>query len=342
MSSSEQIINHLPKQINKGSQNRQENLCNKNDYDYSKDIIIYDTKDQKFSKLKKITAIFTVFQGILVYFTSIISFIFIFSFSKIIIFFLFLILFYQYFFAKKCEFYRRLLRSLNPQFYFKSFKLIAEEELKKSNCLFPFHPHGVLSFIPPIASAVSEDFYKARFCVSRVLLNFPLSGIFARLLGGEAVNKENFISFMKNNDNIVFIPGGFEEATITDYNKNKVYVKNRTGFIKYALQYGYSIQPCFSFNENKLFFNFTGLEKFRLYLNKLKIPATWFISKLGYMPHHDLDITIVVGKRIDLPRIENPTDENIKNYHEIYVNALTNLFYKYNSIYGDGNDLEVY
>ena len=88
--------------------------------------------------------------------------------------------------------------------------------------------------------------------------------------------------------------------------------------------------------------NFTGLEKFRLFLNKLKIPGTWFISKLGLMPHYNLDIAIVVGKRIDLPKIENPSDTEVKKYHEIYVKALTDLFYKYNGIYGDGNKLEIY
>lgn len=318
------------------------NSINKTNYDYSKDLILYDTKDEKYSKIRKITAVFTIFQGILVYFTSILAIIFIFSLSKITVSILVLILIYQYFFAKRSEMYRNLLRYLKPQFYFNSFKLIAEEELKKSNCLFPFHPHGVLSFTPTIACALTEEFYKARFCVSRVLLNFPISGILAKLLGGEPVSKHNFIGMMKNNDNIIFLPGGFEEATINDYDKNKIFIKQRTGFIKYALEYGYSIQPCYSFNENKLFLNFTGLEKFRLFLNKLKIPGTWFISKLGFMPHNDLDITIVVGKRIDLPKIDNPSEEEVRKYHEIYIKSLTELFYKYNEIYGDGNKLEIY
>ncbi len=326
--------------------NFHENTIEKNPinikHDYSKDIILYDTKDEKRSILRKITAIFTVFQGILCYFTSLLIIFLMFSLSKFKVSILLLILFYQYFFAKRSETYRKLLRLLKPQLYFNSFKIISEEELKKSNCLFSFHPHGVLSLIPPISCALTEEFYKARFCVSRVLLNFPFSGIFAKLLGGESVNKDNFISMMGNNDNLIFMPGGFEEATITDHNKNKVFVRNRIGFIKYALQFGYTIQPCYSFNENKLFLNFTGLEKFRLFLNKLKIPGTWFISKIGFMPHYDLDITIVVGKRIDLPKIENPSDEEVKKFHELYVNELTRLFYKFNDIYGDGNKLEIY
>jgi len=322
--------------------NSKRDLNKDSKYDYSKDIVLYDSKDEKFSWLRKITAIITISNGILVYFTSLLIIIFIFSLSKVSITILTVVLTYQYFFAKRSETYRRILRFLKPQNYFRSFKLIAEEELKQGNCLFPFHPHGVLSFTPPITCALTEEFFRARFCVSRVLLNFPISGIFAKLLGGEAVNKKNFLSMMKNNDNIIFLPGGFEEATITDYNKNKVFIRNRIGFIKYALQYGYSIQPCYTFNENKLFYNFTGFEKFRLFLNKLKIPGTWFISKLGLMPHYDVDLTVVVGKRIDLPKIESPKDEEVLKYHEIYCSALSHLFYKYNKIYGDGEKLEIY
>ena len=31
------------------------------------------------------------------------------------------------------------------------------------------------------------------------------------------------------------LPGGFEEASLTDKSKEQVYIKSRKGFIKYAL-----------------------------------------------------------------------------------------------------------
>ena len=62
------------------------------------------------------------------------------------------------------------------------------------------------------------------------------------------IEKSYFINHLKNEDNIVFYPGGFYEASLTEYGKYNVYIP--IGFIKYCLLYGYSIVPCYVFNEN--------------------------------------------------------------------------------------------
>lgn len=46
------------------------------------------------------------------------------------------------------------------------------------------------------------------------------------------------------------VPGGFEEATLTTPKENRLYLKNRYGFIKYALKYGTTVYPVFNFGEN--------------------------------------------------------------------------------------------
>jgi len=73
----------------------------------------------------------------------------------------------------------------------------------------------------------------------------------------------------------------FEEATLTAHGrsfllfknyfqnlkkkgKERVYIKKRKGFIKYALEFGYQIHPVYIFNENKLYSTFDKLTKYRL------------------------------------------------------------------------------
>ena len=46
------------------------------------------------------------------------------------------------------------------------------------------------------------------------------------------------------------MPGGYEEATLTSNNENRVYIKHRKGFINYCLKGGYTIYPVFTFGEN--------------------------------------------------------------------------------------------
>ncbi len=89
---------------------------------------------------------------------------------------------------------------------------------------------------------------------------------------------------MSQRKNILLAPGGFEEATITSDKEYRIYQKNRKGFIKYSLQYGYKIHPVFVFNENKIFKTTDAFLDLRLKLNKLKIPGVLYFSKYGYIP----------------------------------------------------------
>lgn len=43
--------------------------------------------------------------------------------------------------------------------------------------------------------------------------------------------------------------------------------------------------------------------KFRLLLNKLKLPAALFWGRFGWLPDYNLDIITVIGKPIEMPTI---------------------------------------
>ena len=55
---------------------------------------------------------------------------------------------------------------------------------------------------------------------------------------------------MKQGKNLGLVPGGFEEASLTNNDKEQIYIKNRKGFIKYALQNNYTVYPTYNFGEN--------------------------------------------------------------------------------------------
>jgi hypothetical protein len=56
------------------------------------------------------------------------------------------------------------------------------------------------------------------------------------------VGKANFERLASQGHNIALLPGGFEEATIYAYGQHRVYIKDRKGFIKMALKYGYTVR----------------------------------------------------------------------------------------------------
>ena len=130
----------------------------------------------------------------------------------------------------------------------------------------------------------------------------------------------------------MLLPGGFEESTITSYDYDKVYIKERKGFIKNALKYGYIVHPCYTFNENKLFYTLNWFEDFRVWLNKFKIPIPLFLSKNILWPRQDLDILIVIGKGIKLPKLDEISSETLDTYHNLYMKELCELFDRHKGI----------
>jgi hypothetical protein len=65
-----------------------------------------------------------------------------------------------------------------------------------------------------------------------------------------------------------------------------------------ALKTGYKICPVLIMNEHKMFKTTDFALKFRLLLNKLKMPAAAFFGRFGMFPDHNLDIYTIIGKPI--------------------------------------------
>ena len=237
----------------------------------------------------------------------------------------------QYFSRGRVESYHNFMLYLRGQNYFKSYTIISEEEISTENTMLPFSPHGILA--NSASSAVCSGWASLdnfKILVSRVVIYIPLSGFFARLIGVQGVDSPNFTQNMKNKKNILFIPGGYECATYTNDEIDQVFIKDRKGFVKYALMFGYKVHPVYNFGENKLYYMLKNyyLRKIGLFLNKFKLPGVFFIGKYLIFPRTDIDICTAIGKGIQFPKIDNPSKKDIEEYHDLYVKKLVELFDK--------------
>jgi len=140
---------------------------------------------------------------------------------------------------------------------------------------------------------------------------------------------------MKKGEPMAIIPGGFSEATISSSKANRVFLRNRIGFVKYALEYGYALTPCYIFHENELYFNIQGAWRFRHWLNSFGIPAVLPFGRWWclFLPRNDR-LNIVIGKVLTFPRINNPTREQVAEYHQRYVTELVELFDRHKAAHG--------
>ncbi|POM60179.1 Diacylglycerol O-acyltransferase [Phytophthora palmivora] len=202
--------------------------------------------------------------------------------------------------------------------------------------MFAFHPHGVLSNGFAINGAHHMTFERAdcRWLVAENLFWFPVLREVLNWMDFSTVAKSTFQRVMSTGQNLSLIPGGFEEATLYRRGKHRVYIKKRFGFIKMALQYGYKVHPVYTFGEEYAYHAFPSLLKLRLKLNEFKLPGVVFFGRLNccYLPRTDVDLITVVGKPLVLPHIEKPTREEVKRYHDQYIQALQNLFDRYKGV----------
>jgi Diacylglycerol acyltransferase len=192
------------------------------------------------------------------------------------------------------------------------------------------HPHGAFClgwsclFCSPYMAHVT-------FCFAPALYYSPFFRLFARICGRPgSASKPGLVASMKQRQDLAMPPGGFEEATLTDLTQDRVFIQKRTGFVKLCLQHGpYQIRPTYTFGEKQCYWNLQGWWKQRLQLNRYGLPAilVWGQPLLPFLPKTaNVDMTVVVGRPLVLPRIEHPTTDDVQLWHGRYMVALQQLF----------------
>ena len=145
------------------------------------------------------------------------------------------------------------LRQLSICTYYANYfplKLIKTEDLDpKRNYIFGYHPHGLFSFGASGNFATNATHFSTLFPGIRPYLMilplqfyYPFTREFVLNLGIRSVSKES-CEYLLNDKlgpgrALVIVTGGIREQSLTQNNQLNLYLKNRKGFVKLALQYG--------------------------------------------------------------------------------------------------------
>lgn len=240
-------------------------------------------------------------------------------------------------------FYEFITKTLHGQAYYTPAELLgALDEIKPGDKnLYAVHPHGILT-----AGWTWNMFYNSKFHDRCGKIGFLLDDNLRntmptfrlmcdwfqgkkRYAAGAA--KSAMLKEMAKGGTLALLPGGFQEATICHPGKDRVYLKSRKGFVKYCLQYGYSITPVYTFGESDTYNCFTGLLKFRLALAKRNIPAAAMFGNplCPLLPRRHVSLLTFVGVPLRLPQISDPAQSDVDEWHGKYVEALKALFEKH-------------
>ncbi|XP_018568263.1 2-acylglycerol O-acyltransferase 1-like isoform X2 [Anoplophora glabripennis] len=211
------------------------------------------------------------------------------------------------------------------------------------NYLFGCFPHGVMpsgifSLLNTNYGGFDEYFpHHERYLVTlSEQFMLPFSRELMLSLGGVAssVKSIEYILGKPGGGNVLGITvGGAKESLNSKPGIYRIVLRRRKGFVKLALRNGARLVPVFSFGQNDLFDQLDGprLRRFQEALRKwiviapiIPIGRGFFQYSFGLIPRRHPVVT--VGKPIEMPKIEKPTQEDIDKYHTIFMEKLIELF----------------
>ncbi|KAF2880663.1 hypothetical protein ILUMI_25502 [Ignelater luminosus] len=224
----------------------------------------------------------------------------------------------------------------------------------KRNYLFCSFPHGMLATGTfTVFGTRSGGFHKLfpkhtpHILTLRQNFYLPLTRDFLLSMGMSAASAKsiNFLMSRPSGGNAaLLIVGGAAELFYCKPGQYHLVLKNRKGFARLALKNGSPLVPIFSFGETDIYDQVSNPEGslLRMFQEWVKgitgivpiIPLGrgYLQYSFGLVPYRK-PINVIVGKPIDVERVEDATQEQIDALHATFIKQLTELFDKHKHKY---------
>jgi len=232
----------------------------------------------------------------------------------------------------------RFLCGRSADFYAQAEVRGALEDLKREKCCLGFHPHGILSAGFTINGVFNRVLNKSAGKINWLIdatlrhknpsFRWLCESVRDDDRAVEAADKRTFLKVMATGENIGFVPGGFQDVVAYRRDKDVTVLRNRKGFVKYCLQFGYRLVPVYTFGECETYSAFSGLNGLRNWLAARNVPMVAFFgwSLFPVLPRPQTKIISYVGQGIELPKIAEPTSADVDYWHGKYMTALQQLY----------------
>mmetsp|Transcript_7868 Transcript_7868/g.18747 ORF Transcript_7868/g.18747 Transcript_7868/m.18747 type:complete len:347 (+) Transcript_7868:38-1078(+) len=210
---------------------------------------------------------------------------------------------------------------------------------KQRPLILAVQPHGVFSYggvcsavinySSPIRPAIVHMFPTA---VASVLLSFPIMKHVLSIFGLVDASKKSMIKMCQKGKCMVLYVGGIAELFMSSSKKEAI--KSRTGFIRLAMQQGADVVPLYLFG-NTTALNVLKLPVLEKISRSMGASMTVFWGLFGTPCPLPKAVTYVRGKPLGLPKVENPTDEQVDEWHKKYVAEVKRIFDTYKHLNPD-------
>ncbi|NXN88359.1 MOGT2 acyltransferase, partial [Bombycilla garrulus] len=229
----------------------------------------------------------------------------------------------------------------------------------RHNYLVGFHPHGVLAAGAFLNFCTEASGFSTLFpgitphlMMLSLWFRIPFFRDYAMSGGLVSSDKESASYVLQKPEGgnlLAIIVGGAQEALDARPGSFTLLLKNRKGFVRLAIQHGTPLVPAFSFGENDLFDQVNNprgswLRRIQHRLQQImgiSLPLFHargiFQYNLGLIPYRR-PICTVVGKPIPVQRKDRPSEEEVDQVHQKYLNELSKLFEEHKAKYNVPED----
>lgn len=194
----------------------------------------------------------------------------------------------------------------------------SEKESQHKKILYTFVPHGLFPFGLTLISGLLFKNQDIKIAIASNMFYIPVFGFLLRVLGCVEANKDIFTKYNK----IVLIPDGIAGAFYSDRTHERLFLRQRKGFLRYAVQEGFVVTPVYCFGHTQLY-DVYGLSELS---RRLRFTFIFFCGRKPtiWLPHAR-PVSIVFGKPIICK-------ESVDETHVIYMDALKELYDNYKTI----------
>jgi len=233
----------------------------------------------------------------------------------------------------------RVIEFMAPMLDYFDYEEIHESEAFKDiiagkNYLCVMVPHGTLSYVgilSAVCGTIPEFRGRLPTAVADAVLHTPIVKHVLGIFGLVSASKASMVKTLKKpgvEGTIVLYVGGMAELFLSCENEEKLYLKNRKGFIKLALTEGVDIIPIYLFgNTNVLSVLKTGI--LANISRKFGVSLTYIWGRF-YLPiPRDCKMLYVSGKPLGMPHVTNPTQADIDKWHAKYCDEISRMYNQY-------------
>jgi len=198
------------------------------------------------------------------------------------------------------------------------------------------HPHGATSLHHSLYLTNGCGFHdnassgrRRRDVAAGIVFSIPIYREFCLWVGAVDADRKVVSKVLSKGWSVVSLLGGIQEQILAQNGRQEICVKDRLGFVKLALEHGVPIVPMYNFGETELYYTSRVFSNLRWWLvKKFRLPIPLFYGPHWYLPlvPRKIAITSCVGRPIEVPRVENPSDAQITEIHAKYIEEIQRLY----------------